>query len=428
LLFWLDFFSAGWSGEMRPSGQVQGYKSCARSASCAGNNMRALCRECCEIINGSPAACELCGSARLVAHAEIEALTTAHIDCDAFYASVEKRDRPEIRDQPLIVGHAGGRGVVTTACYIARKFGVRSAMPMFKAMEACPQAVVLPPDMMKYKTVSLAIRDIFLAATDIIEPVSLDEAYLDLSEDHRHDGPTAASALAWISKRVVREVGITVSIGLAPNKFLAKLASEMQKPEGFSVVGQAEARSLLAPMSIRKINGVGPATASRMEAQGFTTIGDLQVLSPQDITARFGSFGKRLAQYAQGHDDRTVTPSRPTKSISAEDTFRKDISNEAQLVAEAALLSPKVAAALVRKGLAGQTIVLKLKTHDFKLSTRHLRLAHPTQRAELIQRAVATLLAREADGRFFRLIGVGVADLCAAQEADPPDLFRGARA
>ncbi len=385
--------------------------------------MLALCRECCEIVDGLQTTCELCGSARLVTHAEIGTLTTAHIDCDAFYASVEKRDRPEIRDQPLIDGHAGGRGVVTTACYIARTFGVRSAMPMFKAMEACPQAVVLSPDMAKYKAVSLAIREIFLAATDIIEPVSLDEAYLDLSEDNRHVGPTAASALAWISKRVVREVGITVSIGLAPNKFLAKLASEMQKPQGFSAVGQAEARARLAPMSIRKINGVGPATASRMEAQGFATIGDLQALSPQDLTGRFGSFGKRLAQYAHGHDDRQVTPSRPTKSISAEDTFRKDISNEAQLIEEAGRLSPKVAAALVRKGLAGQTIVLKLKTHDFKLSTRNLRLAHPTQRADLIQQAAAALIAREADGRLFRLIGVGMADLCAAEDADPPDLF-----
>ncbi len=385
--------------------------------------MRAICRECCEIVDGLQPACELCGSLRLLAHAEIEQLTIAHIDCDAFYASVEKRDRPEIRDRPLIVGHDGGRGVVTTACYLAREFGVRSAMPMFKALEACPQAVVISPDMAKYKIVSRAIREIFLAATEIIEPVSLDEAYLDLSEGNRHDGPTAASALAWISKRVVREVGITVSIGLAPNKFLAKLASELQKPGGFSVLGRAEARARLAPMSIRKINGVGPATASRMEAQGFATIGDLQALTPQDLTARFGSFGKRLSLYAHGHDDRQVTPSRPTKSISAEDTFRRDISSEEQLIAEADGLSSKVAAGLVRNGLAGQTIVLKLKTHDFKLSTRNMRLVNPTQRADLIQRAVKVLITREADGRLFRLIGVGVADLCPAVEADPPDLF-----
>lgn len=385
--------------------------------------MPTLCRECCEISNAAREVCELCGSTRLLAHPDIAALTIAHIDCDAFYASVEKRDRPEIRDQPLIVGHAGGRGVVTTACYIARRYGVRSAMPMFKAIEACPHAVIIQPDMAKYKIVSNAIRAIFLAATDIIEPVSLDEAYLDLAEDHRHEGPTAASALAWISNRVTREVGITVSIGLAPNKFLAKLASELQKPQGYSVIGQQEAAQLLAPMSVRKINGVGPATAQRMEAMGLVTVSDLQTLGSRDLVARFGSFGRRLALYAHGHDDRRVTPSRPTKSISAEDTFVRDISAEHLLIAEAEPLANRVAAALARKQLAGQTVVLKLKTSEFKILSRHLRLAAPTQRADLIHRAVTSLISREADGRTFRLIGVGMADLCDARDADPPDLF-----
>lgn len=386
--------------------------------------MPALCRECCEISEPPAGACDHCGSLHLLAHPDIASLSIAHVDCDAFYASVEKRDRPELRDRPLIVGHDGGRGVVTTACYIARRFGVRSAMPMFKAIEACPQAIIIRPDMAKYKAVSLAIRDIFLSATDIIEPVSLDEAYLDLAEPHRHEGPTAASALAWIAKRVSREVGITVSIGLAPNKFLAKLASEMQKPAGFSVIGQAEARALLAPMSVRKINGVGPATANRMEAMGLARIGDLQGLGDQDLTARFGGFGRRLALYAHGLDDRQVTPSRPTKSISAEDTFVSDISAEHLLVAEAAPLVDRVAAALSRKHLAGQTVVLKLKTANFKSLTRNLRLQQPTQRADLINQAATALIAREADGRLFRLIGIGITDLCSADDADPPDLFQ----
>ena len=387
--------------------------------------MPALCRDCCEINDGATTVCELCGSQRLLSHPDVATLTIAHIDCDAFYASVEKRDRPEIRDKPLIVGHAGGRGVVTTACYIARKFGVRSAMPMFKAIEACPQAVIITPDMAKYKMVSLAIRAIFLGATEEIEPVSLDEAYLDLGEAQRHDGPTAASALAWIAKRVQREVGISVSIGLAPNKFLAKLASELQKPNGFSVIGQCEAEALLAPMSVRKINGVGPATANRMEAMGLATIADLQALSGQDLVARFGSFGRRLTLNAHGRDDRRVTPDRATKSISAEDTFARDIAAEDLLIAAAMPLAERVAAALLRKGLAGQTVVLKLKTSDFKALTRHLRLAAPTQRADLIQRAIVTLVGREADGRTFRLIGTGMSDLVAASEADPPDLFGG---
>ena len=387
------------------------------------STVKALCRDCCEIIAAVPI-CELCGSARVLAHSEIAALSIAHIDCDAFYASVEKRDRPEIQDKPLIVGHDGGRGVVTTACYIARRYGVHSAMPMFKAIEACPHAVIIQPDMAKYKGVSTAIREIFLSATDIIEPVSLDEAYLDLNEAHRHEGPTAASALAWIDQRVMREVGITVSIGLAANKFLAKLASEMQKPAGFSVIGNAEAQRILAPMSVRKINGVGPATASRMEAMGLATIGHLQALGRQDIVARFGSFGRRLALYAHGDDDRQVTPSRPTKSISAEDTFARDIAAEDLLIAAVEPLSARVAAVLVRKNLAGQTVVLKLKTSGFKTLTRHLRLSAPTQRANLIQRAVTTLIEREADGRTFRLIGVGMTDLCDAREADPPNLFQ----
>ncbi len=205
-------------------------------------------------------------------------LGIAHIDCDAFYASVEKRDRPELKDEPVIIGHTGGRGVVLTACYIARTFGARSAMPMFQALELCPQATVVNPDMAKYKRVSADIRTIFGAATSIIEPVSLDEAYLDLTDDYRTEAPPAAEALALIAARVEREVGITVSIGLSCNKFLAKLASELQKPRGFSVIGQAEAKSFLAPLSVRKIHGVGAVTARRMEESGLKTIADLQAL------------------------------------------------------------------------------------------------------------------------------------------------------
>ena len=184
-------------------------------------------------------------------HPELTSLGIAHLDCDAFYASVEKRDRPELRDVALIVGHPGGRGVVTTACYLARRFGVRSAMPMFKALELAPHATVIPPDMAKYKIVSTEIRAILQSATSIIEPVSLDEAYLDLTDDWRTEAPPAAEALAVIQARIEREIGITVSVGLAPNKFLAKLASDLEKPRGFSVIGAAEAKAFLAPLSVR---------------------------------------------------------------------------------------------------------------------------------------------------------------------------------
>ena len=384
---------------------------------------RALCRDCCEIADTAHGACGRCGGARLVAHAQIESLGIAHIDCDAFYASVEKRDRPELAREPLIVGHAGGRGVVTTACYVARTFGVRSAMPMFQALDLCPHATVIQPDMAKYKRVSDDIRTIFQAATSIVEPLSLDEAYLDVTDDYRTEAPPAAEALATIAARIEREVGITVSIGLSCNKFLAKLASELEKPRGFSVIGGAEAKAFLAPLSVRKIHGVGAVTARRMEEGGLATIGDLQARSEGELVARFGRFGQRLAQFAHGEDDRRVTPYRPVKSISAETTFRQDTGSRARLHEIARPMCERVAGQLVRKGVAGASVVLKLKTSDFKLLTRSRRLAHPTQRADVIWESVAPLIDREVDGRTFRLIGVGVADIGTAVAADPTDLF-----
>ena len=384
---------------------------------------RALCRDCCELTGTQDGLCTRCEGPRWLAHAEIETLGIAHIDCDAFYASVEKRDRPELKDEPVIVGHPGGRGVVTTACYIARQFGVRSAMPMFQALEQCPHATVIAPEMAKYKRVSDDIRTIFGATTSIIEPVSLDEAYLDLTDDYRTEAPPAAEALALIAARVVREVGITVSIGLSCNKFLAKLASELRKPHGFSVIGQAEAKSFLGPLSVRKIHGVGAVTAQRMEASGLKTIADLQALPEAALVARFGKFGQRLAQFAHGEDSRRVTPDRPTKSISAETTFNQDTGSAERLREVAGPLSQRVAAQLARKGLAGRSVVLKLKTSDFRLLTRSRSLAHPTQRADIIFESVAGLIDKEADGRTYRLIGVGIGDLGEATSADPIDLF-----
>jgi DNA polymerase IV len=385
--------------------------------------VHAICRDCFASLEAVTGACPTCGSARSVAHTELRDLGIAHIDCDAFYASVEKRDDPTLEDRPLIVGHAGGRGVVTTACYLARISGVRSAMPMFQALELCPDAVVLPPDMAKYKRVSTTIRDIFLSATPMVEPLSLDEAYLDLTDEHRISEPSAAQALVHIARRIEDEVGITVSIGLSANKFLAKLTSELQKPRGFSVIGRMEAKAYLATLSVRKIHGVGAATARRMEADGIRTIADLQAQSAQQIEARFGKFGRRLAQFVQGEDERAVTPARPTKSISAETTFRRDTGSAADLIETARGLSQQVARQLERKGLAGGTVVLKLKTSDFRILTRNRRLAHPTQRATVLLENATSLIEKEADGRTFRLIGVGVSELGPASEADPADLF-----
>lgn len=384
---------------------------------------RALCRDCCEWHDGEGPSCASCGSVRLVRHPELQALDIAHIDCDAFYASVEKRDRPELREEPLIVGHPGGRGVVTTACYIARRFGVRSAMPMFQALERCPGATVIPPDMAKYRQVGLEVRDIFREATEAVEPVSLDEAYLDLSIEHRCEDMPAAEALALISHRVESEIGITVSIGLAPNKFLAKLASELQKPRGFSVIGRQEATGFLAGLPVNKINGVGPATEQRLKAAGIETIADLQGVSEAELVARHGKFGRRLSRFAIGEDDRKVTPDRPTKSISAETTFSKDTGSLEELMATMERLAPRVATSLVRKGLAGSAVVVKLKTASFQIVTRSRRLGNPTQRADVLIEAARVLVEKEADGRLFRLVGIGVDGIVPAAEADPPDLF-----
>jgi DNA polymerase-4 len=384
---------------------------------------RALCRDCCRIADGHGSACARCGGMRLVAHPELETLGIAHIDCDAFYAAVEKRDRPELAAQPVIIGHAGNRGVVVTACYIARTFGVRSAMPMYQAIALCPAAVVIAPDMAKYRRASAAIRVIFQAATSIIEPLSLDEAYLDLTDAYRTEAPPAAEALAVIAARIEQEVGITVSIGLSGNKFLAKLASDVDKPRGFSVIGRSEAKSFLSPLSVRKIHGVGAVTARRMEDAGIRTAADLQQLAPAELAARFGKLGQRLALYAIGEDDRRVTPDRPVKSISAETTLDADTPSSRELRAIARPLAQRVAEQLVRRGVAARSVVLKLKTSRFRIVTRRRLLPYPTQRAAVIFTHLAPMIDREADGRLFRLIGVGVGEVGSADAADPADLF-----
>jgi len=388
-----------------------------------------LCRACLAhwpdgIAGAGVTACPACGLSTLRSHPELFALDIAHIDCDAFYASIEKRDDPSLKNKPVIVGHPGGRGVVTTACYIARRFGPRSAMPMFKALELCPDAVVIKPDMAKYKTVSRDIRRLMEELTETIEPVSLDEAYLDLSSICAKDKATPpAVLLAGLAKAVRREIGISISVGLAPNKFLAKLASDMDKPRGFAVIGHAEAEALLAPMPVKRIHGIGPASAARLAAEGITEIRQLQAMSDDALRHRFGRFGDRLAAFVRGRDPRRVTPDRETKSVSGETTFRRDLVRGEDLAAALGPLAMRVAERLARAGLAGQTVVLKLKTGDFVSLTRNHRLGAPTQRGDLILATALRLLDREVDGRPFRLIGVGVADIAPADAADPPDLF-----
>lgn len=395
--------------------------------------MSALCRDCLAhdvedgAVRDGAGRCRVCGSARTLAHAELFALTLAHVDCDAFYAAIEVRDRPELAGLPLLIGYAGpdgrgGRGVVATASYEARAFGCRSAMPMAKALKLCPRAIVLPPDGAKYAAVSAAIQQIFLTLTPLVEPVSLDEAYLDLAGTARlHKNPPAV-VLAGAALRIGREVGISVSIGLSHAMFLAKIASDLEKPCGFVVIGAGETAAFLKDKPVSLLPGIGPKTAERLARAGFATVGDLARLPVADLIRRLGAQGGELALRSRGQDLRRVMPAQEAKSISAETTFDVDLKSPADLKAILWPLCETVSRRLKDEKAAGATVVLKLKTAGFALRTRQVRLADPTQLAETIWRAAGPLLDHEATGEAFRLIGVGVTDLGPPEAADPPDL------
>ncbi|QDZ02582.1 DNA polymerase IV [Nitratireductor mangrovi] len=365
--------------------------------------------------------CEHCGSPRLLRHSELYRLAIAHIDCDAFYAAVEKRDRPELRDKPLIIG-GGKRGVVSTACYIARINGVRSAMPMFKALEACPHAVVLPPDMEKYARVGREVRDRMTALTPLVEPISIDEAFLDLAGTEKLHGMPPALVLARFARAVEDEIGITVSVGLSYCKFLAKVASDFNKPRGFAVIGEAEALGFLAEQPVTLIWGVGKAFAATLERDGIRRIAQLQAMERGELMKRYGSMGDRLYHLSRGLDERRVHADHDAKSVSAETTFDTDLASPEDLVPVLRALSEKVSARLKKAGIAGRTVVLKLKTRDFRLRTRNRRLADPTRLADRIFSTGHELLRKETDGTRYRLIGIGVSDLSPDDKADPSDL------
>ncbi|PSJ59807.1 DNA polymerase IV [Pseudaminobacter soli (ex Li et al. 2025)] len=380
-----------------------------------------FCRDCLTFQRGAGLRCSACGSPRLARHPELYSLHIAHIDCDAFYAAVEKRDNPELKDKPVIIG-GGKRGVVSTACYIARIHGVRSAMPMFKALEACPEAVVIKPDMEKYVRVGREVRAMMQALTPLVEPLSIDEAFLDLSGTERLHGRPPALVLARFSQAVEKEIGITVSAGLAYCKFLAKIASDFRKPRGFSIIGQAEAVGFLAEQPVTMIWGVGKAFAATLEQDGIRMISQLQHMERGELMRRYGTMGDRLYRLARGQDDRRVVPDHDAKSVSAETTFDTDLASAADLVPVLRALSEKVSARLKKAGIAGRTVVLKLKTHDFKLRTRNRQLTDPTRLADRIFQTGLQLLEKETDGTKYRLLGIGVSDLSDAQRADPPDL------
>jgi len=378
--------------------------------------MPALCRDCLTTFDAGMR-CPACRSPRVLAHPELFNLSIAHMDCDAFYASVEKRDNPELRDKPLIVG-GGTRGVVSTCCYIARISGVRSAMPMFQALKLCPQAVVVKPRMAVYVAESRKIRGMMEEMTPDIEPLSLDEAFMDLSGTARLHGAPPAVILARLVRRMEEELGLTGSIGLSHNKFLAKIASDLDKPKGFSVIGRAETQGFLTPKPVRIIWGVGTATQAALEAAGIRTIADLLRWDRVDLVARFGSMGDRLFHLARGQDQRRVSRDEKPKSISKETTFNEDTGDADILDGHIWRLAEQVADRAKAKQLAGRTVTLKLKRDDFQTVTRRHSLGDATQIADRIYRAARDLFDQSGTKGPFRLIGVGISDLVDEDQAD----------
>ncbi len=378
--------------------------------------MSCLCRDCLTPFS-SGARCPACRSPRVLAHAELNSLSIAHMDCDAFYASVEKRDNPALRDVPVIVG-GGQRGVVSTCCYLARIHGVRSAMPMFQALKLCPQATVVKPRMAVYVEASRAIRAMMEALTPSIEPLSLDEAFLDLTGTERLHGAPPAVMLARLIGQMETELGLSGSVGLSHNKFLAKIASDLDKPRGFSVIGRAETADFLRPKPVRIIWGVGAASQASLGKAGIRTIADLLRWDRTDLVARFGSMGDRLYHLARGEDLRRVNRDEKLKSISKETTFFEDTADPDILDGHLWRLAEQVADRAKAKALGGRTVTLKLKKGDFQQISRRHALSDPTQLTDRIYRAAVDLFRPEISKGPFRLIGVGISDLAPEAQAD----------
>lgn len=378
--------------------------------------MPSLCRECLTDFDAATR-CPACGSPRIVSHPELFDLTIAHMDCDAFYASVEKRDDPSLEGKPVIIG-GGRRGVVSTACYVARIRGVRSAMPMFQALKLCPEAVIIKPRMEAYVAASRAIRTMMEELTPAIEPLSLDEAFLDLSGTTRLHGAPPAVILARLIRRMRAELGLTGSIGLSHNKFLAKVASDLEKPHGFSVIGKGDTDAFLRDKPVRLIWGIGPAAQASLDKAGIRTFSDLLRWDRTDLIARFGSMGDRLWHLARGQDKRRVSRDAPMKSISNETTFHDDTNDPDILDGHLWRMAEKVSDRAKAKGLAGRVVTLKLKRHNHTSLTRRLSLRDPAQLADTIYRVARDLFDQVGDEGPYRLLGCGLSDLCGADEAE----------
>lgn len=347
-----------------------------------------------------------------------------HVDMDAFYASVEQRDDARLRGRPVVVAWRGNRSVVCAASYEARRFGVRSAMPAVTAERLCPDAVFVPPDFVRYRAVSRSVREIFKRHTDLIEPLSLDEAYLDVTAN-KTNLPTATRVAKAIREQIREELNLTASAGVAPNKFLAKIASDWRKPDGLFVIQPREVEAFLEPLPVGRISGVGKVTEKRLNLLGMRTVGDVRRMELAELQQYFGRFGTRLYELARGIDEHPVVPDRPRKSLSAEDTFERDVPLEG-IEPMLRRLAEKVWTAFSREPRTARTVVLKLKTSEFQIHTRSHTPETPPQSYEEFAEVAMTLLQRvnlPAQNRY-RLAGIGLSNFRDAEEADPwPGLF-----
>jgi len=350
-----------------------------------------------------------------------------HVDMDAFYASVEQRDDPSLRGRPVVVAWRGARSVVCAASYEARKFGVRSAMPAVRAERLCPQAVFVPPDFVRYKAVSRQVREIMLEHTDLVEPLSLDEAYLDVTAPKT--GLPSATAVAEAIRAKIREAtALTASAGVAPNKFLAKIASDWNKPDGLFVIRPGQVEAFLTPLLVGRIPGVGKVMRGKLEELGIATVGDLRAWPLEELRQRFGSFGAALHRRARGIDERPVEPDQPVQSVSTEDTFAEDLPLQA-LEPAIRELAGKTWAAARKTDRIARTVVLKLKTAQFRILTRSHTGIHPPASAEELAEIALGLRERVdlPESTRYRLVGVGLSGFREHDEAEPqPDLFPGA--
>ncbi|SPF79316.1 DNA polymerase IV [Aliiroseovarius pelagivivens] len=378
--------------------------------------MPSLCRKCLTQFD-TGRRCPSCNSPRVLSHPELFDLSIAHMDCDAFYASVEKRDNPELADKPVIIG-GGKRGVVSTACYVARIRGVRSAMPMFQALKLCPDAVVIRPRGSHYAAVSKQIRAMMDELTPAIEPLSLDEAFLDMTGTAQLHGVPPAVMLARLTNRMKDELGLTGSIGLSHNKFLAKVASDLDKPRGFSVIGKAETMDFLRDKPVGLIWGVGGVSQAQLDKAGVHTFEDLLRWDKEDLVARFGGMGERLWHLARGQDKRRVSANAPIKSISNETTFFEDTANPDLLDGHLWRLAENVSDRAKARDMAGQVVTLKLKRADFRALSRQSNLGDMTHSADRIYRTARALLDTVLDKGPFRLIGVGLSHIGPAIQTD----------